>query len=48
MNHSNFTFRLHDGKGGYIVWPGGATLDEVRAMCDGQFGHGRLAEVKHG
>lgn len=46
MKHTKFHFRLHDGKGGTVIYPEPATLETVTADCHGRFGSGRLAEVK--
>ncbi len=48
MKQTKFHFRLHDGKGGTVIYPEPVTAKQARADLDGRFCGGRLAEVKHG
>jgi|GEM_PF-3052818 len=48
MKHTKFTFRLHDGKGGTVIYPEPVTLEQVTADLDGRFGGKRLKGVKCG
>lgn len=48
MKQTKFHFRLHDGKGGTVIYPEPVTLETVTADCHGRFGVKRVRSVKHG